>query len=82
MHTPGPWYADGSTILKDIKGTQRAIAEVFNWSEETESNAILMSAAPELLSALKKVISYVDANDQSKPGVIEAIKVIWKAEGK
>lgn len=53
-HSPGPWLRDGSHIYAPDKA---CIAQVFNPGRKAtdyplEWNAVLMTAAPELLSAL------------------------------
>lgn len=60
-YTPGPWRytinKDGSLphLIKDINGGQFPIAQVFLNAPQTESeaNAKLISASPELLDAIK-----------------------------
>ena len=52
-HTPGPWYAVGDIIYKDIADRRYSIADVHHWSEETEANAQLISAAPDMLRELQ-----------------------------
>ena len=66
-HTPGPW---------EIEGTPRSGWDIFSLGEERryitsdpmrerainyERDARLMAAAPDLLEALEKVVSFVDA---------------------
>ena len=68
-HTPGPW---------EIEGTPRRGWDIFSLGEERryitsdpmrerainyERDARLMAAAPELLEALEKVVSFVDAGE-------------------
>lgn len=54
-HTPGPWYANGHKVWKDIGDFAHMIATCGNWSEETEENARLIALAPEMLAALREI---------------------------
>ena len=71
-HTPGPWVVDpavrqGFTVYAPkegfIVGTQDE--EGRYGAIESEANARLIAAAPELLEALKSVIAWLDAPDES-----------------
>jgi Ser/Thr protein kinase RdoA (MazF antagonist) len=61
-HTPGPWSNDGDYI-RAAAGNNRPdlvrIAEVFaGWTQEqTNANARLIAAAPELLAALQEILA-------------------------
>jgi len=66
-HTPGPWKADNHIIgdgwrvfvpRHDEADQHDAIADVETWQSdtETEANARLIAAAPDLLDALKNVL--------------------------
>jgi hypothetical protein len=91
-HTPGPWWIDGTTIRKDIGDTGYPVAELSDWAEETESNARLIAASPELLSALKAAqvllcdhYCYKNRNGWEPEHTDEckrAMAAIAKAEGK
>jgi hypothetical protein len=52
-HTPGPWYACGDEVLIDMGDRAHLVATAADWSEETEPNACLIAAAPDLLEALR-----------------------------
>jgi len=68
-HTPGPWKIEHAPTSLEIVG-ERYVASVYNWSleysayketnkalnEEAIGNANLISAAPELLLAIKECI--------------------------
>lgn len=62
-HTPGPWMLDGWDIVqRDCNDSCPALAFVGNAKrtlamEEINANARLISAAPELLAALKQAVS-------------------------
>jgi hypothetical protein len=58
--TPGPWYADGFTVKKDIKDRAWPIAEVIDWAEETSGNAALLAAAPALYASLAEARNTLD----------------------
>lgn len=61
-HTPGPWYATGGNVLRDVRGRAMTVAECHverddkNRMEELAANANLIAAAPELLDALRGLI--------------------------
>lgn len=82
-HTPGPWKRYGSVIC----GGMTTIVEVYleENDEETEANARLITAAPELYEALKELH---DAVMNGKDGLLlltqelpAARVVLAKAEG-
>lgn len=60
-HTPGLWYSDtfeGITIFHDVKDRRYPICRIEPIDDgETEANARLIAAAPELLSALKGMVN-------------------------
>lgn len=95
VHTPGPWYADK---LQDrtafnifMPGYGSAGAQVFHCSNATacmgpqvEANARLIAAAPELLTALQKLVRAIDRLPGNNPldGLAdEARDAINKATG-
>jgi hypothetical protein len=52
-HTPGPWEAEGLGVFYDDNWVGKAVEAVGGVGrEQSEANALLMAAAPELLSAL------------------------------
>ena len=62
-HTPGPWYKSDKTddMIQITKPDEEGIiAEVWSYHhkdrvDETEANASLIAAAPDLLEALEKI---------------------------
>ena len=95
-HTPGPWYCNR---LIDSSGTPYAtnytahidIGVCMIWApvgnKEQEANAHLISAAPELLEALKLCVDFIEiASIVEAPWDWEPIKearaAIAKAEGR
>lgn len=57
-HTRGPWYwgkGKDYAVCKDIGDRCHDIAIMCDWAEETEANARLMAAAPDLLAALESI---------------------------
>ncbi len=64
-HTPGPWKQEGNNIVADYTATCGVVASVSampnKW--ETEANARLIAAAPELLEALRDVMGWYDTSD-------------------
>ena len=101
-HTPGPWELshDLGTVISVAKevapncGRLLLIADVHkgkqNWGEvsgsECDANASLIAAAPELLTALRRLRNSPDVNlDELSPETIKALddadSAIAKAEG-
>ncbi len=100
-HTPGPWIAiAGTHVLPHmvqagdfvicVQFPADAIGEPMRGTPETEANARLIAAAPDLLAALKAV---VDVLRKEAPGTplnhhqydaigIQANNAIAKAEGR
>jgi len=85
-HTPGPWtaVADGGSVLivTAARGnTMRVVDD--SPREEAAANARLIAAAPELLAALKEMLSSPTyGNEPSESAVELAIAAIAKAEGR
>jgi hypothetical protein len=101
-YTPGPWYVsdheDYTQVWKDYGDERVLIAEANdNWLEARQ-NALLIAAAPELLSALEEalpvladaarrsvmseMINGVPSNDGSKKVYSKIGAAIAKARGK
>jgi len=85
-HTPGPWHTGGQDdrIIYAADGFAVADATVFHGRPETH-NARLIAAAPELLDALKVLLSLhdsqVDTADAWNVSMEEARTAISKATG-
>ena len=86
-HTPAPWHrnirANGKyPVIYAGRNTHVAMAKGHDYlpPEEIEANIDLIAAAPELLEALKNILSY----EISCPKTIQeqATRAIIKAEGK
>lgn len=62
--TPGPWFVDGTSVWdrevtpeKDCEEDANYVAEVFSdLVEQSEADAKLIAAAPELLEALQGIL--------------------------
>lgn len=94
QHTPGPWIAynaDGGRILKSwrVQGSDHLpICKMLNDGQSPEmelANANLISAATDLLSALKEAVEYLETfachDEQGRAAIKSAIAAIAKAEG-
>lgn len=92
-HTPGPWVFDpertseGTLLVVTTPtplGHQEAIAEALKLSVgNTEANARLISAAPEMLEALRAVLDEDRWVNKVHPDCVEIIRAaINKAEGR
>lgn len=88
QHTPGPWnFRRDTGYIHDHDGDGRIVATAtygFRSNEENEANSRLISAAPELLAALKRLFATI--NHPGIPGaegsVIEVARAaIAKAQG-
>ena len=89
-HTPGPWgclvLSNGAIAVSPQSDKTKRIATVHLHMEGAEGsigsspcNAHLISAAPELLEALKAMVDPISATMEQR---MAAIKAIAKAEGK
>lgn len=56
MHTPGPWTVRASGPYFNQLAIDPAIGCAYGAGAEVQANAALMSAAPELLKALKDLL--------------------------
>ncbi len=87
-HTPGPWsYKAGDSILYiQSKGIIAKVGIAGYWekySPEDEANARLISAAPDLLAALREFVHpYQSATLTEREQREKALAAIAKAEGK
>ena len=88
-HTSGPWYIVRTTaeylrINQDEDGRNADIAHVQVWQadgyEQTEVNARLIVAAPELLEVCEGLLEMVTDNRTHGPEIERAVKAIRKAE--
>ena len=75
-HTPGPWSVKPSVdAIEIVDANERAVASVSDrmiiWDGIPPDNASLIAAAPELLEALKELVSSVNAtmNSMESAGV-------------
>ena len=88
-HTPGPWRyerTNGSPTTGQhmiAGGKPGYLAEVRDCgSGDVSANARLIAAAPELLAALKGVLTLLDAGSLYEPQAYAARAAIEKAEGR
>ena len=92
QHTPGPWHAltyNENTLHAEIMSGDVCLARVPYWplaNEESQANARLISAAPDLLSALEFLLAdYIAIDGEELTGsaipVETARKAIAKAKG-
>ncbi len=83
QHTPGPWIYHGG-FGQCVKAGLNVVAECrkppLNHAE-CEGNARLISAAPEMLAALKMVLQHGRIDD-SESRMAQVASAITKAEGK
>ena len=94
-YTPGPWSVDDSFHYGAINAGKRhiAMAGFYNCHDEESrvtreqqiANVQIISAAPDMLTALKDILEYPygDANPLEDPLVMERARAaIAKAEGR
>ena len=56
MENTGRWYAEGNQIFQEIGGKRVQVACVEMSNEEAAQLALLIAAAPELLTSLKNLM--------------------------
>lgn len=80
-HTPGPWALgfDSTTSLGQCHLISSRVGGWHDVAHVAEANARLIAAAPELLAALKRLLSHYDVPCEA---CNFAHDVIAKAEGK
>lgn len=72
-HTPGPWKAIKSTAYyHGIKTESGKEIHLHEWDSESEANAKLMAAAPELLQSLELLYN----NSMAKKGFAQSTTAI------
>jgi len=62
-HTPGPWIAEGKTVKAISHGKRFKVARIDGrqiTEQGNEANARLVAAAPELLAALRNLLSLLN----------------------
>lgn len=88
-YTPGPWKIEESNVFpKRITsdtspaGLETHICEMVTVNDALFADAALIAAAPELLAALKVMLSrFGGATDKTTPAELQAIAAIAKATG-
>lgn len=86
-HTPGPWHVgtkEAHHCVYDARGWQIADASPLGKSDDTKANARLIAAAPDLLSALEKTLSWLTSypGEGALKAYEQAQAAIAKATGK
>ena len=85
-HTPGEWRDVGSHVFASTQTEDKMynICKLNNKRAEYKANSALISAAPDILEALKKASFYIAESYSGKRSkTLEIIqKAIAKAEGK
>jgi hypothetical protein len=87
MHTKGKWTREGTTVEVVQDGEGKMLVDVYGETqEETEANAHLIAAAPDLLEACKRAFRFIDYtldSTRETHRVREILaRAISKAEGK
>ncbi len=73
-HTPGPWEANDTLLASDDivevfhvrdETGEKPVADVYSYEnrDEARANAVLISAAPEMLEALQQALVALDMDD-------------------
>jgi hypothetical protein len=76
-HTPGPWILreDSCVVVDSVVGYPIAGTRTKRPDEENAANAILISAAPDLLEALEEITNdYSERFDLDSPSTNPGIK--------
>ena len=79
MNTQGQWTIDSCNVRKTIVSDEKQVCNLFNVGDETEANAKLIAAAPELLETLSQVEAVIRYNDDVSYMLSSIQKVIEKA---
>lgn len=83
-HTPGPWIIGVDNVVYDGERRQPICDVSFRSDEINDSNALLISASPDLLNALERLLSkaYKQNFNDAYPDIIEiAGAAIARAKG-
>lgn len=91
-HTPGPWAVTYGHKTKLVRGIHAATRNVVNFnglaapaSNESQANALLIAAAPELLRVLAMVrdtLPHIGGNEMSVHSMLHDINSVFsKATG-
>jgi hypothetical protein len=67
-HTPGPWESRISALAevvycKDSNGCDRRVCEMIG--QDSHANAKLIARAPDMLAALREIVSQIDQGGSS-----------------
>lgn len=93
-HTPGPWHSDATVSFHDrpdlpcvVDQFRLVVAQCWDdghSADECEANASLISAAPELLAALKSSVGAMEVlgHPANYGALAKANAAIAKAEGR
>ena len=91
QHTQGPWEAEEYGVIRGRNGMIRPficqVQDDHN-DEETQANAHLIAAAPELLDVVKRIYAIWDDPDRSPSELADSVDRDWiraaiaKAEGR
>ncbi len=75
-HTPGPWKQERNNVVADYTATYGVVASVSampnKW--ETDANARLIAAAPELLASLQEALGLLESYSLGEHQVAENIR--------
>jgi hypothetical protein len=87
-HTPGPWYREArGMVTSDASGIDPFCSIAIAGGANREANARLISSAPELLEACKRVLESVPFASYRGDGELEELELflhtaVAKAEGR
>ena len=86
-HTPGPWQVSNDNVVHNGEARVAKVLKPRGWESDDEANARLIAAAPELLEALRLLVSDLEiaaaaANLPLPTGHTRALYTIAKAEGR
>ena len=81
QHTPAPWISTGITVLRDQGDYYDRIAVCDRDLTNSEANANLIAAAPELLADLERAIELLTQVYGADTFIKEAMETINKAKG-
>ncbi len=86
-HTPGPWTLErelvmaGTKEIAQVKCVNHRYVDRVHFDETRDANAKLISAAPEMVAALKMFLAWYSTPEVHEPGsaAFEALAALKKA---
>ena len=91
MYTQGPWemvdyddFEEAPVVgvrIRDVLGGYHAVAAIHDQGDQTEANANLIAAAPEMLEMLEEIALQINLGQDISEWYSEIVDTIEKARG-